>query len=97
MAKNKISDLRDHLFETIEALKDKDQPMDLARAKAISDVAQTIINVAKVEVDMVKAVGSEVPISGFFNLLPAAPEDRDVSKHAHRIDQRRQIAPAKGA
>lgn len=57
MAKNKIDDLRDHLFETIEALKDEDKPMDLDRAKAISDVAQTIINSAKVEVELVKAVG----------------------------------------
>ena len=32
MAKNKIQDLRDHLFETLEALKDKDEPMDVARA-----------------------------------------------------------------
>ncbi len=97
MAKNKISDLRDHLFETIEALKDKDQPMDLARAKAISDVAQTIINVAKVEVDMVKAAGIEAPTSGFFSLLPAAPDDRDVSKHAEAIARRRQLASAKSA
>jgi len=90
MAKNKISDLLDHLFETLEALKDKDQPMDLARAKAISDVAQTIINVAKVEVDMVKAVGAEVPTTGgFFNLLPAPAESRDVAKHALAIKQRR--------
>lgn len=39
------------MFETIEALKDKDEPMDIARAKAVSEVAQTIINSAKVEVD----------------------------------------------
>jgi len=57
MTKNKIEDLRDHLFETIEALKDQDKPMELDRAKAISDVAQTIINSAKVEVEMLKATG----------------------------------------
>lgn len=45
--KNKISDLRDHLFESIERLKDGD--MDVPTAKAISDVAQTIINSAKLE------------------------------------------------
>jgi hypothetical protein len=63
--KNKMTDLRNHLFETLEALKDKDQPLDLARAKTISDVAQTIINSAKVEVDLLKAVGAE-PSSDFF-------------------------------
>lgn len=69
MAKNKLSDLRDHLFETLEALKDSDKPMDLDRAKAISNVAQTIINSAKVEVDLVKAINGSAPASrGFFEM-----------------------------
>ena len=38
--------------------------MEIARAKAISDVAQTIINSAKVEVDYMKQVGGR-PVSGF--------------------------------
>ena len=53
--KNKIEDLRDHLFATLEALRDTKNPMPIERAKAISDVAQTIINSAKVEVDFLKA------------------------------------------
>lgn len=57
--KNNIDDLRDHLFETIERLKDKDEPMDLERAKTIAEVSQTIINSAKVEVDLLKHVGGE--------------------------------------
>lgn len=56
--KNRIEDLRNHLFETIEMLKDDDKPMDIARAKAVSDVAQTIINSAKVEIDWMEATGS---------------------------------------
>lgn len=56
MAKNKITDLRDHLFETIEALKDPDRPMEIERAKAISDVAQTIINSAKAEIELLKVI-----------------------------------------
>lgn len=55
--KNKITDLRNHLFATIEDLRDKDDPMDLDRAKTISDVAQTIINSAKVEVQFIEALG----------------------------------------
>lgn len=55
--KNKIVDLRDHLFETLEALKDKDDPMDLARAKAIADVGRVIVDSAKVEVDFLKVTG----------------------------------------
>jgi hypothetical protein len=63
--KNKIEDLRNHLFATIEALSDKDEPMDIDRAKAISDVAQTIINSAKVEVDFLNKVGGSG--TGFIN------------------------------
>lgn len=56
-AKNKISDLRDHLFETLEALKDKEDPMDIERARAVADVARVIVDSAKVEVDMLKVTG----------------------------------------
>jgi len=52
--KNKIEDLRNHLFATLEALSDEEAPMDIERARAISEVAQTIINSAKVEVDYLK-------------------------------------------
>jgi hypothetical protein len=56
MAKNKINDLRNHLFEVIEMLKDDDQnSMTIEKAKAIVDVSQAIINTAKVEVDYIKA------------------------------------------
>lgn len=58
MAKNKIDDLRNHLFETIEALKDDDKPMDLERARAIADVAKVIVDSAKVEVDFLKVTGA---------------------------------------
>ncbi|MBL1308172.1 MAG: hypothetical protein COB06_013155 [Pseudomonas sp.] len=56
--KNKIEDLRNHLFVTIEGLLDPDKPMELDRAKAVAEVAQVMINSAKVEVDMVKALGA---------------------------------------
>ncbi len=68
MAKNKINDLRDHLFETLEALKDSEKPMDIDRAKAICSVSEQIINSAKVEVDLVKAISGSATGSGFFNL-----------------------------
>lgn len=54
MARNKIEDLRDHLFEIIEMLKEGD--MELDKAKAIADIAQVIVNSAKVEVDFIKVV-----------------------------------------
>ena len=56
--KNKIDDLRNHLFCALEALQDKESPMDLDRAKTIADVAQVIVNSAKVECDFIKLTGS---------------------------------------
>ncbi|HFD81021.1 MAG TPA: hypothetical protein ENK05_11635 [Gammaproteobacteria bacterium] len=76
--KNKIDDLRNHLFATIEALQDEDDPMDLDRARAISDVAQTIINSAKVEVDFLRATG-RISASRFLEggrELEALPEQK---------------------
>lgn len=62
--KNKIEDLRNHLFATLEALQDKENPMDIARAKAVADVAKVVVDSAKVEVDMVRATGRPTA-SGF--------------------------------
>jgi hypothetical protein len=96
MAKNKITDLRDHLFETLEALKDPDKPMELQRAHAIAEVAQAIINSAKVEVDLVKAVSGSRAGSEFFNLpqesrtLPQIPRGSD-------LDRDKQLRLAAGA
>lgn len=58
MAKNKLQDLRDHLFETIERLKDDD--ITVERAKAIADLGQTLINTAKLELQFAEAMGGEV-------------------------------------
>lgn len=57
--KNKIEDLRNHLFATLEALQDKEKPMELDRAKTIAEVAQTIINSAKVEVEFLEVTGGK--------------------------------------
>ena len=64
MARNKISDLRNHLFETLEMLKDQDDPMDIERAHAIAKVADSIIASAKIEVDFTKATG--IPTTSTF-------------------------------
>ena len=70
--KNKLTDLRNHLFETIERLKDDEKPMEIDRAKAISEVAQTIINSAKVEVAFLAEVGAEHD-GNFFESAPRGP------------------------
>lgn len=54
-----IDTLRDQLFTTLAALNDPEKPMDIERAKAVAEVAQVIINSAKVEVEHLKVVGGK--------------------------------------
>jgi hypothetical protein len=74
-----MSDLRNHLFETLEALKDKDDPMEIERAKAISDVSQTIIASAKVELQAMELLGLEEPAPFFDHARLPQPS---TSRHA---------------
>lgn len=57
MPKNKIEDLRNHLFATLEALQDDENPMEFERARTIADVAQVIVNSAKIEIEFIRATG----------------------------------------
>lgn len=67
---NNITELRTHLFDTLRGL--KDGSMKLETAQAINDTAQTIINMAKVEVDHIKVVGgcSDFIADGTPKLVP---------------------------
>jgi len=56
MAK-KIQDLRDTLFDTIEGI--KSGKIDVEKAKAITNIAQVIVNSAKAEVDFLKNVSQQ--------------------------------------
>lgn len=71
MRKHTIDDLRDMMFETLQALKDKDKPMEIERALAMKEVAQVIVNSAKVEVEHMRISGSDG--SGF---IPVQSADR---------------------
>jgi hypothetical protein len=66
MARNKIADLRNHLFAAIEGLMDEENPMELDRARAVAEVAQVIVNSAKIECDYLKITGS-AQITGFIS------------------------------
>jgi hypothetical protein len=76
MARNKIEDLRNHLFEVIEMLKDGE--IEIEKAQAITDVAQVIVHSAKVEVDFMKVVHGNG--SGFIPL-----DNRGEYSHAKMI------------
>lgn len=51
------------MFATLEELRDKNHPMEIARAKAIANVAAAIVNSAKVENEYMKLTGG--PGTGF--------------------------------
>jgi hypothetical protein len=71
MTKNKIQDLRDHLFDTIEMLKKDDPKMTVDKAKTIADVSQVIINSAKLEIDFIKVkdkLDGFYPTTGFMEI-----------------------------
>ncbi len=55
--KNKINDLRNHLFAVLEELTDSESTYDIAKAKVVADIAQVIINSASVENQYLKIVG----------------------------------------
>lgn len=57
MAKNTMQDLRNHLFETLERLKDGE--MDIDRAQAVCKVSHQLIESAKVEVKFIEATGAD--------------------------------------
>ncbi len=64
--KTSMDDLRDHLFETLERLKDPDPatPMDIDTAKTIVSVAETLIDSQRVENDFIKAIGGDNYLAG---------------------------------
>jgi hypothetical protein len=70
-----LEDLRTHLFATLASLRDEDNPMDVDRARAISDVAKTVIDSAKAEIDYIKATGNESASLAVF--AGAAIEQKD--------------------
>jgi hypothetical protein len=82
--KNKLAHLRNHLFETIEALKDPDKPMEVQRARAIYETAQTIIETGKLELQLIDLVGKR-ETSQFFEqpqLVQPAPSGKEITANA---------------
>ncbi len=75
---NDIAELRSHLFDALRGLKDKAAPMDIDRARAVSEVAKTLIESAKVECDYLRITG-ETEGTGFIRTEsgPLRIVDRD--------------------
>jgi hypothetical protein len=54
-----INALREHLMETLASLRDRANPMEPDRARAVAQVASVLVDTAKVEIDYLKATGSD--------------------------------------
>ncbi|OJU90982.1 MAG: hypothetical protein BGO13_08625 [Burkholderiales bacterium 66-5] len=54
-----INTLREHLLATLADLRNRENPMEPDRARAIAQVASVLVDTAKVEVDYVKATGQD--------------------------------------
>ncbi|WP_268799041.1 hypothetical protein [Pseudomonas huanghezhanensis] len=70
---NKMTDLRNHLFATLEALQDLEKPMDIERAKAIAEVGKVLVDSAKVEVMYMKVMDGDGVSTGFIESEKALP------------------------
>ncbi|MDP1686851.1 hypothetical protein [Hydrogenophaga sp.] len=66
-----ITQMREHLMETLASLRDRANPMEPDRARAIAQVASVLVDTAKVEVDYIKATGADR--SDFLEMPATAP------------------------
>jgi len=80
MPKNKIEDLRNHLFEQLERLGDDEKmknpialEREMKRSQAISEIANVIVNTAKAETDYLRVTG-KAPENQFIPLDKAGPK-----------------------
>lgn len=67
--KNKIEDLRNHLFAQLEKLSDcskSELDTEIDRAASMCQIADTIIESAKVEVSFINATLADFPVSSTF-------------------------------
>ncbi len=81
-----INILRGHLLATLADLRNRDNPMEPDRARAVAQVASVLVDTAKVEIDYLKITGHDN--SGFIDgayspapdALPAPVEQIAVKK-----------------
>lgn len=54
-----ISELRSELLSTLRDLRNRANPMEPDRARAVAQVASVLVDTARVEVDYIKATGQD--------------------------------------
>jgi hypothetical protein len=66
-----ITLVREQLLATLADLRNRENPMEVDRARAVAQVASVLVDTAKVEVDYLKATGADR--SDFLESAPTAP------------------------
>lgn len=59
MSNPHIDQVRQSLLDTLADLRNKEQPMDIERAKAVAQVAGVLVDTAKVENEYLKITGQD--------------------------------------
>lgn len=65
-----MTHLREHLLATLADLRDRTNPMEPDRARAVAQVGSVLVDTAKVEVDYLKVTGQDR--AGFLETPPDA-------------------------
>ena len=87
---NNITAVRQHLLDTLADLRNRENPMEVDRARAVADVARVLVESAKVEVDYIKATaGNNTPFLDAPAPVPVTPATPlppgYTGVHQHRI------------
>ena len=64
-----INELREQLLATLADLRNRENPMEPDRARALAQVAGVLVDSARVEVDYIKATGQDS--SSFLTVTPS--------------------------
>lgn len=77
-----ITQVRQSLLDTLADLRNRENPMDVDRARAVAQVAGVLVDTAKAEIEYIKAVGADR--SDFLGPAPTAPQTpQDLIPSAH--------------
>jgi hypothetical protein len=91
MSNPHINQLRQHLLDTLVDLRNRENPMEPDRARAVAQVASVLVDSAKVEVEYIKVTGSDR--SGFLEgpVTPLLPSSAPSANNPFPVSVRHQL------
>jgi hypothetical protein len=88
-----ISNVRQALLDTLADLRNRDNPMDIDRAKAVAQVAAVLVDTARVEVDFLRVTHQDRSTFMGEAETPAlpAPEGTPTAHNPFPVSRRHQL------